>query len=120
MMSMLSPEMICPIDGAELFLVYDKVTIDIPENYFIRIFGKCKECGGKYFSTSLEELNMNMREQQRHMAEIKLTHLPSGTVIIENSSFSSFLNRERAFERLKELVSEYRKEDVLIEAFRTA
>lgn len=60
------------------------------------------------------------KEQQRREAEIKLTHLPSGTVIIENSSFSIFLNRERAFERLRELVPDYKREDIQIDTFRFA
>lgn len=56
----------------------------------------------------------------KNEAEIKLIHLPTGTIIIENSSFSSFLNRERAFEKLKETVPDYKLEDVQIKTFRNA
>lgn len=53
-------------------------------------------------------------------SEIKLIHLPTGTVIIENESRSSHVNREKAFERLKEIIPDYKREDILIEKFTLA
>lgn len=57
-----------------------------------------------YLSTSIE-------------SEIKLVHYPTGIIIVENFSRSAFRNREKAFEKLKELVPDYKLEDILVERF---
>ncbi len=53
-------------------------------------------------------------------SEIRLVHYPTGIIIIENSSRSAFKNREKSLEKLKELVPDYKLEDVFTEQFKLA
>lgn len=51
---------------------------------------------------------------------VKITYLPTGTVIKVNDSPSSFLNKEKAFDKLRKLVPNFDINDVLVEQFRFA
>lgn len=60
---------------------------------------------------------MSIAEQIKEESKIELLHTPTGIKIVENSTIFFFLNRERAFERLKICVPNYKKEDVKIKTF---